>query len=81
MRLFVDLPIQIGKELQLDSFSSNYLARVLRLKLNDQFYLFNGKSPLGEYLAQINQISKKNVSVQIVSFHPKDIESPNIACK
>jgi 16S rRNA (uracil1498-N3)-methyltransferase len=76
MRLFVELPIQIGKEIQLDSFSSNYLARVLRLKLNDQLFLFNGMSPLGEYLAKINQISKKNVSVQIISFQPKDIESP-----
>lgn len=76
MRLFVDLPIQTGKELQLDSFASNYLARVLRLKLNDEFCLFNGKSPLGEYLAKISQITKNQVSVQIISFQPKDIESP-----
>jgi len=78
MRLFVDLPIQTGIELQLDSFSSNYLARVLRLKLNDELFLFNGRSPLGEYHAKINQISKKNVSVEVLSFQPKDIESPII---
>jgi 16S rRNA (uracil1498-N3)-methyltransferase len=76
MRLFVDQAIQIDDELFLDSFASNYIARVLRLKINDLLYLFNGSQPLGEYLAKIIQIDKKQVAVHIESFQAKDIESP-----
>ena len=76
MRLFVDQSIQEGNELLLDSFASNYVARVLRLKINDSIHLFNGKQPLGEYLAKISQISKNQVAIQVQSFQAKDIESP-----
>ncbi len=75
MRLFVDYPILPGNELKLDSFASNYISRVLRLKINDHLYLFNGMHPLGEYVAKISQISKKQVIVEIKSFLKKDIES------
>lgn len=76
MRLFVDQVLHIGEKIALDSVNSNYVARVLRLKINNPLILFNGNYPLGEYLAKISKISKSQVVVKIESFQAKDIESP-----
>jgi 16S rRNA (uracil1498-N3)-methyltransferase len=76
MRLFIDQTLSIGNSLELDSLSSNYIARVLRLTINDTITCFNGQKPLGEYLAKIVNISKKRVSIQALEFIEKNIESP-----
>ncbi len=76
MRLFIDQTLQLNKEITLDPFSSNYISRVLRLKIGNNLCLFNGQEPLGEYTGEISQLNKKQVQVKIKSFQEKNIESP-----
>lgn len=76
MRLFIDQNLRIGEELAFDGDVFNYIARVLRLKVDDTIVLFNGQKPLGEYLAKIIQLTKKQLIVQLLEFESKDTESP-----
>jgi len=73
-RLFTNADLQIGTEVQLPLETAHYILHVLRLRLNAEVRLFNGKG--GEYSAQLIRIAKKNVYVLITAHHAIDCESP-----
>ena len=58
-----------GEELTLDSYLSNYLSKVLRLKTNDQIQCFNGKGL--EVLCQLLSVNNKKTSIQVKSIISK----------
>jgi 16S rRNA (uracil1498-N3)-methyltransferase len=62
-RLYVSAALNADAELVLEGNPAHYLRNVVRLGIDDDVLLFNGRD--GEWLAQISQISKKQVSVQL----------------
>jgi len=75
-RVFITDSLTINQKLELNSNASNYLAKVLRLKLGAELVLFNGQEPLGEYYAHICSISNRRVVVEVKRFDVVDNESP-----
>ncbi|VVC74863.1 Ribosomal RNA small subunit methyltransferase E [Aquicella siphonis] len=73
-RIYQPAALEIGASLYLDERASHHLARVLRAKTGEKIVLFNGSG--GEFTAVITGISKKNVSVEVIGYTEKDIESP-----
>jgi 16S rRNA (uracil1498-N3)-methyltransferase len=59
-----------------DAQHQHYLKIVLRLKVNDQFRIFNSGD--GEYLAQILQLSKNSLEVKILHCLRKPIKEPEL---
>ncbi len=73
-RVFQAIPLQKGEEVTLTLAASHHIARVLRARTGDQLTLFNGQG--GEYLATIIKVDKKQVTVQLIAYLPKETESP-----
>ncbi len=65
-----------GKEVELDTQTSVRIARVLRLKIGDIVFLFNGRG--GEYKNHIIQLDKRRVICKTVEFIERSAESPLI---
>ncbi|TDQ63973.1 16S rRNA (uracil1498-N3)-methyltransferase [Maritalea mobilis] len=62
-RLFVELPLAVGAELQLEKAQSNYLVNVLRLGEGGEVILFNGTD--GAFRAVLANGSKKAARLTI----------------
>ena len=69
IRIYLNKELHLNTNVELDRQSSHYLTRVLRLRNNDIFTIFNGLN--GEYLAQLIIDNKKHFA--------KIIEHNNIA--
>lgn len=72
-RVYLDQPLSVSGQLQLDEQSSHYLLKVLRMGSGRELILFNGTG--GEYLAEIIEAGKKSVVVNIKSFSAENRES------
>lgn len=73
-RFFVAIPLTIGATVHLDPEVSHHIDRVLRLQADDQVYLFNNSG--NEYSALITNISRHQVTVQILNIDATQLESP-----
>lgn len=73
-RIYQPADLEVGEILNLDERASHHLARVLRAKINEKIVIFNGEG--GEFTAVITAIGKKAVTVQLLDFIEKNIESP-----
>ena len=73
-RLFVPLPLAQGGHVELDDDSGHYVRTVLRLKQDDDIILFNGGG--GEYLAVLDEVSRKTVRARIGTWSQRNVESP-----
>jgi 16S rRNA (uracil1498-N3)-methyltransferase len=73
-RLYVDLPLALNEQVELDDDSGHYVRTVLRLKKNDAIILFNGKG--GEYTCALNEVSRKTVLIAAKSWSDRSVESP-----
>lgn len=72
-RLYLPVPLQVGQSISLDDDSAHYLRTVLRLKQEAELILFNGLG--GEYLANLEEVSRKIVRVHIKEWLERDVES------
>ena len=63
IRLFYPESLSINFESKLDKPQSHYLTKVMRIKIGNNFSLFNKN---GEWLAKINQISKGIVEFSVI---------------
>lgn len=63
-RLFIDIAMSAGVEIELDKDQTNYLVNVLRRGAGDQCVVFNGRD--GAFLAEIARASKKTVTLTLV---------------
>ena len=70
-RFYHSKPININQNIIMDDFAAHHALKVMRLKSNDQLILFNGDG--SDYLAQVINISKRQVEVSIKS--KEDIDS------
>lgn len=71
-RVFVDIDLQVKKNIILSEETSHYLKNVLRLKNGEQLIAFNGRG--GEYFGYV-EITKKNIILNIEQFDPIERES------
>lgn len=77
-RIYQPVSLNSNQELRLDEAASHHLARVLRAAIGDRITVFNGQG--GEYEGEITQIDKRQVTVQILQFSPREAESPLNLC-
>lgn len=73
-RIFIDCPLQVGATIKLDTHAAGHVARVLRLRSDNEITLFNGLG--GEYPATLQQVSKREVTALINSHIERSTESP-----
>ncbi len=72
-RLYVNAALNVGGRIELDDDAAHYVRSVLRLKQDQNIVLFNGQG--GEYLSRFSEVSRKNVRVEIETYHDRDVES------
>jgi 16S rRNA (uracil1498-N3)-methyltransferase len=65
--------LQTGETYQLDDEGAAHIGRVLRMNEGDHIALFNGDG--NDYLAEITQASKKNITIKILSSEENNSES------
>ena len=75
-RLFVDHPLSDGTNLILDKGQSNYLINVLRMKAGDKLLVFNGRE--GEWLTELDLLSKKQAALKVVELIRPQPEEPDL---
>jgi 16S rRNA (uracil1498-N3)-methyltransferase len=63
IRLFVQLDLYLGGQLEIRTGQLHYLRNVMRLGLGAEFLLFNGQN--GEFLGEIVDIKKRSILVSI----------------
>lgn len=73
VRLFIDTPLALEQIIELSETQSHYLSNVMKLKLNDKFLGFDGKS--GEYELQITQLAKKHLEAKVIQ-KQKSFQTP-----
>lgn len=73
-RLYVAQTLSQSKHIALDDDNAHYVRSVLRLKKDDAVNLFNGSG--GEFLCQVNEVSRKAVLIEVKSWVERDVESP-----
>ena len=64
-RLYFESALKIGSVIELDSDSTHYLSKVLRLKSTNHIRLFNGSE--GEFLGSITAKSNDSMTVSVDS--------------
>ncbi|WP_266180995.1 16S rRNA (uracil(1498)-N(3))-methyltransferase [Dyella humicola] len=74
IRIHVDQPLTVGRELALPEQAGEHVARVLRLVAGDTITLFNGDG--SDYPSIILTVGKREVIAQIQSSRALDNESP-----
>ena len=62
-RLFVRSPLSVGSSIELDASQANYLGNVMRLGVDSELLVFDGKS--GEWIARIAEAAKKRVTLTV----------------
>ena len=62
-RLYMEMPLQCGETLMLDSHSAHYLRTVLRRNAGDHVIVFNGQG--GEYQAEIMCLTRADATLHI----------------
>lgn len=75
-RLYRQEPLHEGAAVTLTEGQHHYLAHTLRVKEGEQVALFNGQD--GEWCAQIEQVSKKMVTLRVAQQRAKQTNSPDI---
>ena len=73
IRLFVNHPLGAAQSIALDRDQANYLFAVMRLSVDDQILVFNGRD--GEWLAKISSGSKRAGTLDVVS-QTKPLQPP-----
>lgn len=76
IRLFVQVPLNIGQTISLSDEQVHYLRNVLRCEPGIEVYLFNGQD--GEYTGVLSALSKKEAIVQVCRQLKKQPEKQNI---
>lgn len=73
-RIFVDMALASGTQIEVPQETAHYLGRVLRLREGAELNLFNGQG--GAYQAQIVGFERKSATLAVGDFIAEDCESP-----
>ena len=74
-RIYLPVTLQTDTQVALDARAFGHVVRVLRLRVGDEFVIFNGTSD-AEYRAQLIDIRKDSATCRILSQHPCTTEAP-----
>jgi 16S rRNA (uracil1498-N3)-methyltransferase len=74
IRLYVDLPLTVGSELELPAAAAEHALRVLRLRVGDPLVLFNGDGQ--DYATVILEGDRRRARVHVEASQAVDTESP-----
>lgn len=72
-RIYIDQDLATAESVLLNENASHYLSKVLRMQEGRELIVFNGQG--GEYFAQIKELGKKQVSIQINQFNQGNRQS------
>lgn len=72
-RLYLPVQLSVGDTIQLDERTRHHCGTVLRAKINDAVYLFNGNGK--DYEARLVSITKKSIEAELVAEIDKPSES------
>lgn len=73
-RIYVNCPLQVQFNLELDKEIAHRLIKVLRVEKDQPIILFNGDGH--EYLGEIIQLKKERLQIKITKVYEKNLESP-----
>lgn len=73
-RFYCPIDLQAPSPLELPESTFHHAIQVLRLQVGESLILFNGRES-GEYLARIEQVSRRSATIQIDSFQSVQRES------
>lgn len=73
-RIYHQGELSQGQQLELQADAANHVAKVLRMTAPQQLRLFNGDG--NDYLAELESVSKKQVTAKILEASSNDSESP-----
>ena len=73
-RFYLDAALRAGSTCALSEEAAHHALHVLRLREGDEVTLFNGRG--GEYGSRISSLTKKSVSIDILSHREVERESP-----
>jgi 16S rRNA (uracil1498-N3)-methyltransferase len=76
LRLFVQNALNDNEQLELSREQTHYLKNVMRRKLSDQIYIFNGYD--GEWLGEITELSNKHSAISLLEQSSEQQNSPDI---
>ena len=76
IRLFIDAPLSVGRDVLLDREQAHYLGTVMRKPVGTQLAVFNGKD--GCFLAEVTDISRKSGTLQCLSLQEVQWASPDL---
>ena len=72
-RFYDPIDLVVGNEVALSETVSHHLSRVLRMKIGEQCFVFDGNG--GEALCEITAVDKKSTQVKIINLIDSDLES------
>ena len=75
-RLFVDAALSTGARFEANADQFNYLANVLRMEEGSPLLVFNGRD--GEWLAQLQFLSKKKLTLVVESLQRAQTSLPDL---
>lgn len=76
IRIYVQTELFVGQKVICDDKQSHYLLNVMRLKIGDEIYVFNGKD--GEYCAKIESVYKKTCELNVSKKYGEYVQSPDV---
>ena len=78
IRLFLNAKkLERGNQIKVSEGDFDYLTKVMRQKIGDKIFVFNGID--GEFIAEILDIEKKSLSLEIKEFVGDLKKAPNIS--
>ena len=76
IRLYIDLPLELSKEIELSSDKSHYLRNVMRCTEGDIILCFNEND--GEFYSQIVKNDKKHTIIRPQKLNKKPSKEPDV---
>lgn len=73
-RIYTPQPLSPNSSIQLDETQAHYLGKVLRMQAGRELIVFNGEG--GEYRAEITEVAKKSITLQLGEFCADNRQSP-----
>ena len=74
IRIYINVSLKAGEVAVCSAEQAHYLANVLRLKVGDEVYVFNGRD--GEFCTKVAELSKKTCALEVVSRYKNFEKSP-----
>lgn len=76
IRIYIDVPLEVGGVVACLPEQVHYLANVLRVKAGDEVYVFNGRD--GEFCTIVDSFGKKDCRLEVKSKYQEFSQSPDV---